>query len=200
METQAPPKNKGGRPKGSKSRPKWLLEELAAAPKRPVGRPKGSAHKPKTFAAFIAEPSVTLPPSEPKPKRSFVWKVSPAKRRKRYSSKKMSAMALTNTPNKRGVPSGMSIKDSIRLKDKALTEAKRIFKIMDKEGLIPDDQMARTALLTAFTMMKEQNTTRDKLACVRTVLEFTKNKPTTKTDITIKTAEDFLNEIAEIDD
>ena len=67
---------------------------------------------------------------------------------------------------------------------------------MEKQGLVPEDEMAQAALKKAFTMMHEQNSTRDKLACARTILEFTKTKPATKTDVTVKTAEDFLDELA----
>jgi len=71
---------------------------------------------------------------------------------------------------------------------------------MKAEGLIPENEMAAKSLEAAFEMVTSNMAARDKLQAIRTVLEYTKQKPASKSDITLKTAEDFLDELAEHDD
>jgi hypothetical protein len=71
---------------------------------------------------------------------------------------------------------------------------------MEKEGLIPDDQMAKAALQAAFEMVTAPLTPKDRLAAARTILEYTKHKPAATTNLNIKSAEDFLDELAADDD
>jgi hypothetical protein len=64
MNPTDPPRR--GRPKGSKTRPKWLRELEAQQPRRPRGRPKGSPNKPKTLEAWLTQAmAMDLPPKPP---------------------------------------------------------------------------------------------------------------------------------------
>ena len=59
---------------------------------------------------------------------------------------------------------------------------------------------AKEALDTAVGIMKTQDgsvSVKDKLTASRLVLDFTKEKPTQRTDNTHRVAEDFLDELAE---
>lgn len=100
----------------------------------------------------------------------------------------------------RGKPASLTNVEYATLLDRAHKEAKRIMKIMESNGQLPDDAMAKAAIGAAFDMIGEPLSARDRLSAIRTVLEFTKTKPASKTDVTIKSAEDFLDEIAESDD
>jgi hypothetical protein len=204
-----PTKNKGGRPKGSKSRPKWLLQELKAQKsKRKPGRPPGSKNKPKTLEAWI-ESQLAAPKPKPKP-QPVKPKGKPPAFYQNLSTEERSALgrkakAAQVAQGKQGArkhrcPSGWTNRQYLLFLEDAKSETKRIFKIMEKQGLTPEDKMARDALNVAFEMIAEPLSARDRLAAVRTVLDFTKMKPATKTDLTIKTAEDFLDELAASED
>src|SRR5690606_27614361 len=95
-----------------------------------------------------------------------------------------------------GAPKGWTKKQHLLFIDEAKRETNRIFKLMEKQGNTPENEMAKKSLQAAFEMIAEPVTPRDRLAAIRTVLEFTKTKPATKTDMTVRTAEDFLDELA----
>jgi hypothetical protein len=80
---------------------------------------------------------------------------------------------------------------------KAKAEAIEIVKIMEKKLEIPKDEFAREALTTAVEIMRiDAINAKDKLAAARTVLEWTMAKPSSSSEVTIKSAESFLDEIA----
>lgn len=205
----SPKKNKGGRPKGSKTRPKWLRDQLAQESKaRGPGRPKGAKNKPKTLEAFMAlalEAQIPLT-SPPKPKRKERLRGA-AKSLVRYSPAKRSELArkaaLARKPSQckgrqPGDPFRWTTKQYAPIKEKARQEAREFFKEMDKQGLLPEDEIAREALLAALGMLREPSCgNKDlKLKVIRTLLEHTHPKPSQKQDITVRTAEDFLDELA----
>jgi hypothetical protein len=216
-ETPAP-KNKGGRPKGSKNRPKWILDELKKAPKRPRGRPKGSKNKPKTLEGLI-ELSLTppIPPPKPeKPKRKRErqgYHGTPREayfaRLKREDPEKLAEISsrASRSPARRekratippGTPLGFTMHEWALRKDEARKIAHRIFKLMDKEGALPENPIAREAMKTALEMLAEDNSSKDKLAIIRTLLEYNLAKPAATQNVNIKTAEDFLDELASED-
>jgi hypothetical protein len=195
------PKNKGGRPKGSKTRPKWLRE--AVAPQRPRGRPKGSKNKPKSLEAFLTQAmTVELPPKPPprpkneKQKRDTLSRLSPEER---SASARKAALARKKHQRKArepGTPNDWTNRDYAPLREEARLEARRIYKIMEKQGLLPEDEIAKEALLQALQLMREPGNKDFKLKVIRTLLEHTHAKPSQKQDVTIRTAEDFLDELA----
>tara|TARA_R110000764_G_scaffold17111_6_gene47123 strand:- start:8345 stop:8821 length:477 start_codon:yes stop_codon:yes gene_type:complete len=105
--------------------------------------------------------------------------------------------AWSNKPRKNagrpsGVPHGHT-KDSIApLRVKAKEEAKRVVKYMEDNGEKFEDQYAKEAMESAVEIMRTEGGTRDRLAAARLVLDFTKQKPVTKSDVTVGKAEDFL--------
>lgn len=99
-----------------------------------------------------------------------------------------------------GKPKGWTRLEYALFLENARKEAKRIYKEMEKEGLVPENDMAARSLEAAFEMVTSNLTARDRLNAIRTVLEYTKQKPASKNDVTIKTAEDFLDELADLDE
>ena len=198
------PPRKRGRPPGSKTRPQWLRDRLKEAPKRPRGRPPGAKNRPKTVAEWLAQaadidkravpPTNAHKPCKPrdpnKPKRVYVLKISPEEKRKAQL-----ANAIKGTPPL-GIPYGWSRSQYAVVLDQAQKEARKIMEMMENEGMTPDDEMAKAAISAAFTMIGEPLAARDRLAAINTVLAYTKTKPATKTDLTVKTAEDFLDDVA----
>lgn len=195
MEQQ--PRNKGGRPKGSKNKPKWLKD---AQPKRPRGRPKGSKNKPKTLQGFIAEAMavpVTPPPRKPKNPNMVrpALNAIPPEARIARAKKAQKARKVDRGP---ACPKGWTLRQYLPLLEEATQEAKRIVKHMVEDGKISaDDEIGKEAMTTVLALMRAPGSPEFKLKAARTALEYTKARPTQKSEVTVKTAEDFLDELAE---
>lgn len=58
-----------------------------------------------------------------------------------------------------------------------------------------DDVYAKEALTTAVEIMREPGQNRDRLTAARMVLDFTKTKPASKSEVTIGKAEAFLSSL-----
>jgi hypothetical protein len=103
---------------------------------------------------------------------------------------------------KAGRPKGATDGYSKYRRDKmiaeATAEAKVIVKRMEEKGIvIPKDAAAREAFETVVTEMRRKDLLpKDKLAFARTVLEWSMAKPAAESTVTVKKAEDFLDEIA----
>jgi len=97
----------------------------------------------------------------------------------------------------RGHSDGITIKRLRTLRARAKREAKIIVRYMMEQGMIPKEGYAKEALETAVEVMRlEEIHPRDKLAASKLVLEYTMAKPATDTNVNVRTAEDFLDEIA----
>lgn len=83
--------------------------------------------------------------------------------------------------------------------DQAHQLAHKIMKQMDKDGALPDNPVAREAMRSAIELLSSELSTKDKLAVIRTLLEYNMAKPAATTNLNVKTAEDFLDELAEED-
>jgi hypothetical protein len=105
-------------------------------------------------------------------------------------------------PKKAGRPKGATDGFSKYRRDKmiaeATAEAKVIVKRMEEKGIvIPKDAAAREAFETVVIEMRRKDLLpKDKLAFARTVLEWSMAKPAAESTVTVKRAEDFLDEIA----
>jgi hypothetical protein len=75
-----------------------------------------------------------------------------------------------------------------------------MIKLMAEAGVLPEDEGAQEAMGTVLGIMRTTASNDMKLKAARTVLEYTKAKPTSKAELTVKTAEDFLDELAEKDE
>jgi hypothetical protein len=102
-----------------------------------------------------------------------------------------------------GVPDGMRREEADAIWVKAREKASWIMDELEKEGVVqfsadvPEDVMARDALREAFAMAMgpAPHTSKDKLTAIRTVLEWTKAKPATKTDLRLNSAEAWLEQV-----
>jgi len=91
-----------------------------------------------------------------------------------------------------GVPNGHTAESIEPIRLKAKEEAKRVVKYMEDNGEKFEDHYAKEAMESAVEIMRTEGGTRDRLAAARLVLDFTKQKPVTKSDVTVGKAEDFL--------
>jgi hypothetical protein len=98
-----------------------------------------------------------------------------------------------------GVPDGMRRRTAKRMWAKAEEAADRFIQMLKDEGDLPqvtvpgtDEGMAEAALKEAFKLAVVPGDQKVRLAAIRTVLDFTKSKPESKSKVTIDTAEDWL--------
>lgn len=168
---------------------------------RPRGRPPGAKNKPKDILAFVIDDlanPLKAPPRKPKVKRGF--NPLPPERRAEVLAKARAARAAKVARGEssygRGTPSNNLNKEQYAAKKAlALADTNRIFKIMEEAGMVPEDQHAAEALHTAVLTMRECESAKDKLAAARLILDFTKPKPASKTELTVRSHEDFLDEL-----
>ena len=91
----------------------------------------------------------------------------------------------------KGVPDGYRKHEIEPLRAKAKKEAEQVVKIMAEKYDIESDY-AKEALTTAVEVMRVPGETRERLAAARLVLDFTKQKPVAKSEVTVGKAEEFL--------
>ena len=63
-----------------------------------------------------------------------------------------------------------------------------------------EDEYAKAALETAVEVMRVPGDNRERVAAARLVLDFCKQKPASKNEVTIGKAEEFLSSLLEADD
>ena len=63
-----------------------------------------------------------------------------------------------------------------------------------------EDQYAKAALETAVEVMRCPGDNRERVAAARLVLDFTKQKPASKSEVALSKAEDFLSSLIEEDE
>lgn len=103
-----------------------------------------------------------------------------------------------DAPNGRanGHLDGYTIREWKRIAARAKEEAKIIVEYMMSKDIIPKDEYAKEAIEAVVEVMRLPAHPRDKLAAARTVLEWTMAKPASTNNVNVKTAEDFLAEVA----
>lgn len=101
-----------------------------------------------------------------------------------------------------GVPNGMPKAQAMVLWAQAREKSEWLMTKLEEAEVITfdpnltEEQMARAALTEAFAIvMSPMGDGKERLAAIRTVLEWTKAKPATKTDLKLSTAEKWLEEV-----
>lgn len=105
----------------------------------------------------------------------------------------------------KGLPDGLGAKAFAEHKAKVESETEIIMEQLVKANdLSPDtnadDAYAVEALNTAVNIMRMQGDARNKLGAAKLVLEYTKAKPSTKSEVTVNTAEALLQQILDNED
>jgi len=98
-----------------------------------------------------------------------------------------------------GLPNRMTHSEFAQRKEDARLIVNKVFKIMDIEGSLPENPIARKAMKDALQLLAEDNSTKDRLSIIRTLLEYNMAKPAATQNVNVRTAEDFLDEIASKD-
>lgn len=85
-----------------------------------------------------------------------------------------------------------------RLEQAKIASEKAIRLMSDKKIWVPDNDLAERAMKTAIEVMESQvGTTDARLKAAKTILEFVQTKPVVKSETTLKSAEAFLEALAE---
>lgn len=101
-----------------------------------------------------------------------------------------------STGRPKGVPDGYRKETIEPLREREHKFARKVVDIMaDKMGI--EDEYAKEALVTAVEIMRVPAETRERLAAARLVLDFTKQKPASKNELSIAKAEAFLESLIE---
>lgn len=126
----------------------------------------------------------------------------PEYREKMLAVCKRTAELRTTHPEKyarTGVPDGMRRRTAKRLWAKADKAADRFIQMLKDEGDLPevttpdtDAGMAEAALKEAFRLAVVPGDLKIKTANIRTILEYTKSKPESKSKVTVNTTEEWL--------
>lgn len=182
-----------GRPKTYRERLYGRMPVDPNAPKkRPVGRPRKGKKNSLALRRIWASP-------EGRAKMMVNVRANLAK----------NAIERKANPDKysrSGIPHGYTRATVAPLWAKAHKQADRFIQMITDEGLvsavvIPDSDEAKgvAALHEACVLALGPGEKQAKLAALRTVLEYTRSKPESKSKMTINTSEDFLAAIASED-
>lgn len=165
---------------------------------RPRGRPKGSKNIPKVedFVAEALVGKVQVPAAKPKMAPRGPWAGLTPEQRSEYARQLAAKRKAPCGGRRTGVPRTLTVKQYEARKAEQTIIVERIMKKMADNDQLPDDPRAVEALKESMVILRTQEDAKLKLAAARLVLDFTKAKPTSKQEITVKTAEDYLDEIA----
>ena len=113
--------------------------------------------------------------------------------------RKWSTQPRKNAGRPRGVPDGYRKAQIEPIREQVKVEAKKVVEVMAKEYNI-EDEYAKAALETAVEVMRCPGDNRERVAAARLVLDFTKQKPASKSEVALSQAEDFLSSRIEDED
>lgn len=138
--------------------------------------------------------------SRPGNKGSMLLKTDPEFKR-RFLEAGARARAERRGCRQTGIPDGWRAKDWQKLRKQKEPEIHQITETLMAEYVdldnITDESAAKIALKAAVEIIVMPNNISEKNKAIKTVLDFTKQKPASKAEVTLNTAEDFLNAIIE---
>jgi hypothetical protein len=139
-------------------------------------------------------------------RRQEVKKMTPEERRERFAPKenffhtekgrehlRRIAHLGGKKSTRAGIPNGSNRTAVRKAQWRSAVKAKEVVAIMVEKYAIEDDY-AKEALETSVEIMRTRKSVppRERLAAARLVLDFCKQKPASKSDVTVSKAEDFL--------
>ncbi len=165
---------------------------------RPRGRPPGAKNIPKIedFVMESVNSPIPIPPVKPKGKPRGPWAGMTPEQRSEHS-KRLGALKKGPSGGRRaGVPFRRTLREHEALVAEQTPIIERIIRKMANNGELPDDPDVVEAFKQTMLVLRTQADSKSKLAAARLILDFKKAKPTTKVEHTVKTAEDYLDELS----
>lgn len=169
------------------------MAEVKNTPKPARARKRSSRSKGKRK---ISKASETL---------KALWKTPEFRARMKARDENRSALMKAHPERffRRGVPDGMRKVEADQKWSEARILADKVVQKMKDEGFLPqvavpdtDDAKAEAALKEACVLALGPTEQRTKLGALRVVLEFTKKKPASSSEMTLNGAADWLNAVA----
>jgi hypothetical protein len=96
-----------------------------------------------------------------------------------------------------GIPNGYTRATAEQAWATSRLYAEKVIKIMVKKEMLDEGSAATKALKEAIAVMDAPGNQQVKLAAARLVLDFTKAKPASKTELTVSAAENWLAEVTQ---
>jgi hypothetical protein len=94
-----------------------------------------------------------------------------------------------------GIPHGMRRPEAANEWAFARMYAKEVTRIMKEEDLLPEDPKVEKAFTAAVEVLESPMSQTIKLQAARLILDFCKAKPVAKSEVTVKSAEDWLQQV-----
>jgi predicted alpha/beta-hydrolase family hydrolase len=95
-----------------------------------------------------------------------------------------------------GLPDGMRKPEFLKLKALAEIKTKKVLAAMAKtDEFEPDNKVANAAIEACVEVLNMPGSIVTRMQAAKTLLEYTQRKPQTASQVTLKTAEDFLDQI-----
>lgn len=131
-------------------------------------------------------------------KLKLKW-AEPEYRAMMMEKRKAAGLRKKGKPSSRiDIPDGMHRHEAQPLINAAIESSKETMSKLKKAGVISDlDANAEEALQTALTIMRKPGEKKVSLAAARLVLEYTRAKPASKTELTVNKAEEWLAAITD---
>ncbi len=113
------------------------------------------------------------------------------------SRKAATSPARQSRPRKvPGAPKHLTNREWAVRREAATQTASQIMTALDHEGALPENSIAREAMQAAIEMVSADLSSKDRLAVIRTLLEFNLARPAMVSNVNIMTAEDWLDGLA----
>jgi hypothetical protein len=165
-----------------------------------VTKPKARKKKRKTsprpqrYTATRTRPRATKPGTAAANKA--LW-ADPVWRAMMMEKRKAAGVLARGFSSRYGVPDGMRKVEADKLCAVAHESAKDTMSELKKSGAIGDlDPRAEEALQSAIEVMRKPGSKSVQLTAARLVLDFTKSKPASKSEISVNKAEEWLAQVA----
>lgn len=157
-------------------------------PKR-VKRRKRSP-RPTRYRGRLKKPGVSVRQKE-------LW-ADPAYRAKMEEKRRAAGILRRGLPGARqGIPDGMRKAEATKLSAEAAESAKQTMADLKQAGVVVGiDAASEEALTMTLQIMRAPGDKKVRLAAAKQVLEWTRAKPATKSDVTLNAAEAWLAAIA----
>lgn len=164
--------------------------------KTPKARTKKrkSSPRPQRYTATRTRPRRTNPAASANNKKLWadpVWRAAMMEKRKAHGER------MKGFSSRLGVPDGMRKAEAYPLVEAAKESAKETMSELKQAGVVDGtDPRAEEALEAAIAVMRSPGDKKVALVAARLVLDFTKSKPASKSEISVNKAEDWLAAVA----
>jgi hypothetical protein len=115
--------------------------------------------------------------------------------RRANETRALTALEIKNTSNNASGMRKYAKSTKIEYNKRAHKRAVDDIEKLKKAGILTENDMAEEALKEALIAMRGAGNAQTKLAAAKLILDFTKSKPVAKSDVTVRGAEAWLEEL-----